>query len=187
MHTHGFIQISSLKSRRHLSNRYKTRAPQVTPLLDMEMVPALHYRVYIDYFPDSGNEMFWFPPGWEEIKCVQSAAVKSVEGKGGAAIGFSIQRAKVNAFPGTPGPDQKEQRWGAAKRWKWMGEETRWKGWGVERGTCGGRGKAGTEAEGVKNSKLKGETLKQEITGEDVASNMGQKSQSKTQSLTFMR
>lgn len=30
-------------------------------------------------------------------------------------------------------------------------------------------GKAGTEAEGVKNSKLKGETLKQEITGEDVA------------------
>lgn len=42
-------------------------------------------------------------------------------------------------------------------------------------------------AEGVKNSKLKGETLKQEITGEDVASNMGQKSQSKTQSLTFMR
>lgn len=57
----------------------------------------------------------------------------------------------------------------------------------MERGTCGGRGKAGTEAEGVKNSKLKGETLKQEITGEDVASNMGQKSQSKSQSLTFIR
>lgn len=36
------------------------------------------------------------------------------------------------------------------------------------------------EVEGVKNNKLKGETLKQEITGEDVASNMGQKSQSKT-------
>lgn len=48
-------------------------------------------------------------------------------------------------------------------------------------------GKAGTEAEGVKNGKLKEETLKLEITGEDVASNMGQKSQSKTQSLTFIR
>lgn len=57
----------------------------------------------------------------------------------------------------------------------------------MEGGTCGGRRKAGTETERVKNGKLKEETLKQEITGEDVASNMGQKSQSKTQSLTFIR
>lgn len=57
----------------------------------------------------------------------------------------------------------------------------------MEKGTCGGRRKAGIEAEGVKNGKLKGETLKQEITGEDVASNMGQKSHSKTRSLTFIR
>lgn len=57
----------------------------------------------------------------------------------------------------------------------------------MKRGSCGGRRKAGTEAEGVKNGKLKEETLKQEITGKDVASKMGQKSQSKTQSLTFIR
>lgn len=57
----------------------------------------------------------------------------------------------------------------------------------MKRGSCGGRRKAGTESEGVKNGKLKEETLKQEITEEDVASNMGQKSQSKTQSLTFIR
>lgn len=73
------------------------------------------------------------------------------------------------------------------KQWKWTAEDRRWKGREVEGGTCGGRRKAGTEAEGVKNGKLKEETLKQEITGEDVASNMGQKSQSKTQSLTFIR
>lgn len=57
----------------------------------------------------------------------------------------------------------------------------------MERGTCGGRRKAGTEGEVLKNGKLKEETLKQEITGEDVASTMGEKTQSKTQSLTFIR
>lgn len=49
------------------------------------------------------------------------------------------------------------------------------------------QGKQELRLGGVKNSKLKGETLKQEITGEDVASNMGQTPQSKTQSLTFIR
>lgn len=54
-------------------------------------------------------------------------AVKSVEGKGGAAIGF-IQRAKVNAFPGTPGLDQKEGRLGGGEAMKVDGRGDEMKG-----------------------------------------------------------
>lgn len=58
------------------------------------------------------------------------------------------KRAKVNALPGRLPTDQKERGWGArSNESEW---EKRWKGGGLERGTCGGRMKAGTEAEGVK-------------------------------------
>lgn len=127
------------------------------------------------------------------MKWIRSADVKKVEGKAEGGGGRRSRRSGClcsrNALKLTRFQERcrltKRRGGGEAMKVDGRGEEM--KGQRGGRGTCGGRRKAGTEAEGVKNGKLKEETLKQEITGEDVASNMGQKSQSKTQSLTFIR